>query len=173
MSDAVRSKTTPQRNKGGRSLRGLLFLALAVGLVVTACGGSGGATPTAPDIKTLASQYSTISEAGNAAITQCNKAKTAASGDLAKSKLAAQVCLTGYSVYRNAMKDINWGGAQPQADQVIAVMDKIDALITQMVNANDLASFRTASDQLPSAAISLLTAANTLRTALGLPRVSI
>lgn len=172
MSDTVRLETTSQQAKSSRSLRGLVLLALVVGLVVVACGGSG-ATPTAADIKTLASQYSTISATGNAAITQCNKAKTAASGDLTKSKLAAQVCLTGYSVYRNAMKDINWGGAQPQADQVIAIMDKVDALITQMVNANDLASFRAASDQLPAAAVSLLTAANTLRTALGLPRANI
>jgi hypothetical protein len=157
-------------------------LALVVGLVVVACSGSGTTptptltltpTPTAADIKTLASEYSTISDAGNTAIAQCNKAKAAASGDLAQSKLAAQACLTGYSVYRNAMKDINWGGSQPQADGVIAAMDKIDALITQMANASDMAAFRTASDQLPSAAVALLKVVNTLRAALGLPRANV
>lgn len=172
MSDAVRSEIAPWQSRGSRSLRGLFLAALVVGLAVVACGGSG-ATPTAADIKTLASQYSTISEAGNTAIAQCNKAKAAAAGDLDQSKLAAQACLTGYSVYQNAMKGINWGGAQPQADAVIAAMDKINTLITQMANAADMTSFRAASDQLPSAAVALLKVVNTLRTALGLPRANV
>jgi hypothetical protein len=125
------------------------------------------------DVAALPSRYSDIAAKGNAAIVQCNKDKTAASGDLTKSKVAAQECLTSYTAYAADMKAINWGPAQPQADKVIAAMDKIDLITGQMAAATTEAGFMASYQQIASAAAELLTAANALRSALGLPPASL
>ena len=175
----------------------LIFLAAAA-LFFGGCGGgsatttaptgqqqpSGRATPTlaassAPtasatiDVAALPSRYSGIAAKGNAAIVQCNKDKTAASGDLTKSKAAAQECLTSYTSYAADMKAINWGPAQPQADKVIAAMDKIDVITAKMAAAATEADFIASYQQIAPAAAELLTAANALRAALGLPPATV
>jgi len=124
------------------------------------------------DLARLASQYSEISDEGNVAIVQCNKDKAAAvGGSLAKSKAAAQECLTSYIGYVADLNAINWGPVQPEANNVIDAMNKIDVLMEQMANATSAATFRAAYDQLASAEVGLLVAANILRAALGLPPV--
>ena len=122
-------------------------------------------------LSTLASAYSELAAKGNAAIVQCDKDRTAAAGNLTKAKAVAQECLTDYIGYVADLKAIDWGPVQPQADDVIAAMNKIDVLMTSMANANTDAAFMTAYDQLTPAAGDLLTAANALRAALGLPPV--
>ena len=129
------------------------------------------ASPSA-DLASLASQYTDLSDKGNAAIVQCNKDKAAAVGSLAKSKAAAQERLTSYIGYVADLKAINWGPAQPQADKVIDVLNKIDTLMEQMANATSASTFRVAYDQLPLAEVDLLVAANALRVALGLSPVA-
>jgi hypothetical protein len=169
----------------------LAILALAV-LVLGGCGGSsttptgsGGTTqrpsgvatpssaPTASptaNLAALASQYTSIASQGNDALVQCNKDKTAAvGGSLTKLQAAAQECLNAYTPYIAAFEAVNWGPAQPQADKVIAAINKILTLTEQMVNATDETTFTAAYDQLASAATDLRTAANVLRAALGLP----
>jgi hypothetical protein len=122
-----------------------------------------------PDLTTLAGQYTAIADAGNIALAACNKDKAAAVGSLAKSKVAAQECLTTYIGYVGALKAINWGPAQPEADRVIGDMDKIDSLMVQMINAPDASSFRVAYDQLDPLGVTLLADADAMRAALGLP----
>jgi hypothetical protein len=61
------------------------------------------------------------------------------------------------------------GSVQPQADRVISDMDKIDALMTQMINAPDASTFKLAYDQLDPCGATLLVDANAMRAALGLP----
>ena len=161
-------------------------------LVLGGCGGSGttpitsaatsqqpsvGAGPTvtqsavssAAALASLASQYTDLSNKGNAAVAQCNKDKTAAVGSLTKSKAAAQECLTAYSQYVADFVAVDWGPAQPQADKVIDAINGIVTLVRQMANATSAASFKVYYDQLPAATASLLTAANALRAALGMP----
>lgn len=160
-------------------------------LVLGGCGGSGttpttsaatsqqpsvGAGPTvtqsavssAAALASLASQYTDLSNKGNAAVAQCNKDKTAAVGSLTKSKAAAQECMTTYIGYVADLKAINWGSTQPQADKIIADMDKIDSLMVLMIDAPDAATFRAAYDQLDPMAAGFLVDANAMRSALGL-----
>ena len=172
----------------------LATLAVAV-LIVAGCGGgsatassagasassqtsSASATPTptptaTPDpsavLAALATQYADISNKGNSALTQCEKDKAAANGELAKGKIAAKDCLAVYDQVVAEMKAVNWGPAQSQADAVETVMDKIDAIVAQMVNASDGSAFLTAYAKLTPAATELLTSANALRAAIGLP----
>jgi hypothetical protein len=171
----------------------LAILAVAV-LVLGGCGGGVASTPTStsqqpsggasssapsaaataspsPDIATLSSHYTDIYTKGNAAVVQCNKDKAAAIGSLTKSKDAAQECLNSYIGYVADLKATNWGPVQPQADKVIDVMDNIDVLMVQMVNATSAATFKAAYDQLAPDEVDLLVAANALRAALGLPPV--
>jgi hypothetical protein len=117
----------------------------------------------------LATQYGAISDKGSAALTQCEKDKAAANGVLAKGKIAAKDCLAVYDQVVAEMKAVNWGPAQSQADAVETVMDKIDAIVAQMVNASDGSAFLAAYAQLTPAATELLTSANALRAAIGLP----
>lgn len=141
---------------------------------VTSPGLTPSSAPTAspsPGLASLASQYSAAADKGNVAIVQCNKDKSAASGDLAKGKAAAQECLTAYTAYVAALKAVNWGPVQPQADKVVAAMDKIDALVAQMTTATSLTAFVAAYDQLAPIEVGLLVAANALRASLGLPPV--
>jgi hypothetical protein len=122
-----------------------------------------------PDLASLASQYTEISAKGDAAVVQCTKDRAAAVGSLAKSKTVAQGCLTSTSGYVAELKAINWGPVQPHADGVIAATDKVDALLEQMANAASAATFKAAYDQLASALVDLVGAADALRSALGLP----
>jgi hypothetical protein len=117
----------------------------------------------------LATQYGAISDKGSAALTQCEKDKAAANGVLAKGKIAAKDCLAAYDQVVAEMKAVNWGPAQSQADAVETVMDKIDAIVAKMVNASDGSAFLAAYAQLTPAATELLTSANALRAAIGLP----
>jgi hypothetical protein len=75
-------------------------------------------------------------------------------------------------VERRVAQTCNWGPAQPQADKVIDVLNKIDTLMEQMANATSASTFRVAYDQLPLAEVDLLVAANALRVALGLSPVA-
>ena len=52
---------------------------------------------------------------------------------------------------------------------MISDMDKIDALMTQMINAPDASTFKLAYDQLDPCGATLLVDANAMRAALGLP----
>lgn len=159
------SATTPTASTGGQQPSGQATPTLAESSAPMASA--------TVNVAALPSQYNNIATKGNAAIVQCNKDKTAASGDLTKSKVAAQECLTSYTSYTADMKAINWGPAQPQADKVIAAMDKIDVLTGQMAAATTEASFMASYQQIASAAAELLTAANALRAALGLPPASV
>lgn len=122
-----------------------------------------------PDLAALASQYTALADKGNAAVAECDKDKAAAVSSLAKSKVAAQGCLTTYIGYVADLKAISWGPVQPQADKVIGDMDDIDALIVQMINAPDASTFRAEYDQLTPLGVTLLADANAMRAALGLP----
>ena len=135
--------------------------------------GSSSAAVASPTLalKALASTYSAASDKGNAALVQCDKAKAVIGGSLDKAKAAAQQCLAGYTDYVAALKAVNWGPTQPKVDAVIAAMDKIDTLVGQMANASSETVFTSEYQQLAPAEIALLEAANSLRSALGLPPV--
>jgi hypothetical protein len=47
-------------------------------------------------------------------------------------------------VERRVAQTCNWGPAQPQADKVIDVLNKIDTLMEQMANATSASTFRVA-----------------------------
>jgi hypothetical protein len=117
----------------------------------------------------LATQHGDISDKGNAALVQCNKDKAAANGDLTKGKIAAKDCLAVYDQVLAEMKAVNWGPVQPKADALETAMDKIDAIVAQIVNASDGTAFLTAYARLTPAAADLLVSANALRAAIGLP----
>jgi hypothetical protein len=124
-----------------------------------------------PALAALASQYTVVSDRGNAAIVQCDKAKADANGDLDKSKTAAKECLTAYTEYVAGLKAVNWGPTQPKVDAVIAAMNKIDTLVAQLANETSEAAFTADYEKLAPAELGLLVAANALRAALGLPPV--
>ena len=94
------------------------------------------------DLSPLASQYTGIADKVNMAIAQCSKDAAAAVGSLTKAKAVAQKCLTAYSHYGLDFKAVNWGPAQPQADNVIAAMNTVDTLFTKMAHAADATTFR-------------------------------
>jgi hypothetical protein len=119
----------------------------------------------------LASTYSAASDKGNAALVQCDKAKAVIGGSLDKAKAAAQQCLAGYTAYVADLRAVDWGPTQPKVDAVIAAMDKIDTLVGQMANASSETVFTAEYQQLAPAEVALLGAANSLRSALGLPPV--
>lgn len=116
-----------------------------------------------------ASQLTQISGSAKLAVAQCNADKAGAATSLSKAKAAAQECLTAYSQYVADFVAVDWGPAQPQADKVIDAINGIVTLVRQMANATSAASFKVYYDQLPAATASLLTAANALRAALGMP----
>ena len=162
----------------------LAILAATV-LIVGGCSGSTTAASTATTpgpssvatrgatesstLAALASQYTEIATSGQAAVAQCDKDKAAAVGSLVRSKAVAQECLTDYGSYVTELKAIDWGPAQPQADNVIESMNEIDALLAQMANAPTAATFRVEYDQLESDATQFLVNADALRAAMGLP----
>jgi hypothetical protein len=136
-------------------------------------GTSAVATIAASPSPDLASVYTALSEKSNAAVDQCNKDRIAAgSSSLTKAKAAAAECLATYIGYVADLKAIDWGPVQPQADDVIAAMNKVDSLMEQMINASNASIFRAAYNQLPSAAAALLATASVLRAALGLSPVN-
>lgn len=167
--------------------RRLALLAATI-LILGGCGGSTtpasaatsrGPSPAATqgpaqsaNLASLASQYEAIAARGDVSDAQCDKDKAAAAGSLVKSRAAAQECLADHLPYLDALKAIDWGPAQPQADGVIAAVNRVDALDEQMAGAVTLAGFMVAYDQVAPATTEFVAAANALRAALGLPPVS-
>lgn len=129
-------------------------------------------TPTvspSPDLTPLAATYTGIAAGGTAALDQCNREKAAANGTLVEARAIARACRNSYLQYIAALKAVNWGPVQPQADNLIAAADTCDAIVLEMVNATDGTTFRAAYDRLPAATTNLLARADALRADLGLP----
>jgi hypothetical protein len=122
-----------------------------------------------PDLAALASEYTTIAVKATTARTQCAIDVDAAAANLTSARAAAQQCLDDFRGVVTDFKAISWGPVQPQADGVVAAINALDTLAAQMASAATAAAFRAAYDELPSAEVAFLSAANKLRTALGLP----
>jgi len=175
-------------------MKRLANLGLVV-LVVAACGG-GSATPSLPPLltpmppatsplatvtlaatsatssgpgSTQADQYTAIASKGNAKVDQCTTDMDAAGSDLAKAKVAATECVDAYNQFGADLGAIQWGSVQPQVDDVIKAMGKVQVIFSGMAKAPDVTSFIVASDQLTTAEGDLLGVVNVLRSALGLP----
>lgn len=121
-----------------------------------------------PDLAALASQYKTLALKTTAARDRCSIDANAAAANLTSAKAAAQQCLDDFSGVVADLKAINWDPVQSQADGVVAAIDTLDTLTGEMASAATVAAFRAASDQLPPAETTLLSAISRLRTALGL-----
>jgi hypothetical protein len=124
------------------------------------------------DLAALGATYTQIYAGEAAADAKCNQLKMpATNGTLADAQAIAQACRDGYMPYLSGLLATSWGPVQPQADNVIAAANAVDALVVDMINAPDISTFRTAYDQLSAARTALVIKAEVLREALGLPQV--
>ena len=122
-------------------------------------------------LSALADHYSGIAAKANDKLSQCNQDLTAAGNDLAKAKVAAAACLDAINQFEADLGVIEWGAMQPQIDDVLKALGKVQVLYSDMAQASDAASYIPAAKQMAAAQSDLHGAVNVLRSALGLPPI--